>query len=133
MNRKQVIHPQRIRRIPPQFSWLDHRLVRDDHIRGRSAEALALYLFLVTVGDARGLSWYSDISLCQHLSFIPEELRTVRRELKQAGLVAYRKPVYQVLDLAPVKLPPSASTSADGSGQVYSIGEVIGQMMGGSQ
>jgi len=46
---KRVLCPERLRHVPPQFSWIDHRLVRDRHIIGRSAEALALYLLLVTV------------------------------------------------------------------------------------
>jgi hypothetical protein len=50
---KRVLCPQRLRRVPQQFSWIDHRLVRDRHICGRSAEALALYLLLVTVANVR--------------------------------------------------------------------------------
>jgi hypothetical protein len=37
-----------------------YRLVEDRHIVGRSVEASALYLFLVTVTDGQGLSYYSD-------------------------------------------------------------------------
>jgi hypothetical protein len=93
--------PQRLRCIPPQFSWVDHRLVRDGHIRGRSAPALALYLFLVTVADAEGMSWYSDAAVCRHLSWRCSELQGARAELERACLIAYRAPLYQVLDLAP--------------------------------
>jgi len=32
MVQKHLICPQRIRKIPKQFSWLDHRLVRDHYI-----------------------------------------------------------------------------------------------------
>jgi len=53
MKGRKPIVPQRRRRIPRQFSWVDHRLVRDGHVQGRSAHALALYLFLVTVSDVR--------------------------------------------------------------------------------
>ena len=95
------IAPYRLRRIPRQFSWVDHRLVRDGHIRGRSAPALALYLFLVTVADAEGLSWYSDGALCRELVWSGSELRRARAELERASLIAYRTPLYQVLDLAP--------------------------------
>ena len=52
---KRVLCRERLRRVPEQFSWIDHRLVRDRHIAGRSAEALALYLFLLTVADGQGL------------------------------------------------------------------------------
>ena len=51
-----------IRRVPEQFSWVDHRLVRERYIDGLSNSAAALYLFLVTVSDARGMSYYGDAS-----------------------------------------------------------------------
>ena len=36
----------RIRRIPEGFGWLDHRLIRDGHLRSCSTDALGLYLVL---------------------------------------------------------------------------------------
>ena len=48
---KRVLRPQRLRRVPPQFSWVDHRLVRHRHIARCSHPALALYLLLVAVCD----------------------------------------------------------------------------------
>jgi hypothetical protein len=117
--------PQRRRRIPPQFSWVDHRLVRDGHVRGRSAPALALYLFLVTVADAEGLSWYSEEALCGQLSCDQAQLHSARGELQQAGLIAYRRPVYQVLDLSPVMQMPRHG------GEAASVGEILHHIMGG--
>jgi len=75
-------------------------------VQGRSAPALALYLFLVAVADADGLSWYSEEALCRQLSCGATELQSARTELLRAGLIAYRKPLYQVLDLSPVPIPP---------------------------
>jgi len=46
---KQLINRERVRKIPTQFSWVDHRLVRERHIERCDAQALALYLFLITV------------------------------------------------------------------------------------
>ena len=60
MKTKTILCPQRLRYVPRQFSWIDQRLVRDRHIQGRSSQALALYLFLCTVADAQGSSYYSD-------------------------------------------------------------------------
>lgn len=57
---KRILCSERLRRLPGQFSWIDHRLVRKKHICGISHSALALYLFLLTVSDAEGLSYYSD-------------------------------------------------------------------------
>lgn len=92
---------------------MDQRLVRDGFIEGRSAEALALYLFLVTVGDAQGLSYYSDQALCRTLGFSPVTLGQARRELEDAGLIAYQRPLYQVLSLGckPVPTIPAVRNS----------------------
>lgn len=56
MVQKHPLCPDRIRKVPKQFSWIDQRLVRDRHIDRCSHRAAALYLFLVTVADAQGLS-----------------------------------------------------------------------------
>jgi hypothetical protein len=97
-----ILYPERLRHVPRQFSWIDHRLVRDRYIQGRSPSALSLYLFLCTVGDARGMSYYSDGAVGGLLEFTAGQLRDARGELMQAGLIAYRRPFYQVLSLEPV-------------------------------
>lgn len=69
MKWKEIVDRCRLRRVPEGFGWVDHRFVRDGHVRGRSGGALALYLFLVTVADGDGVSYYSDETLCGHLGF----------------------------------------------------------------
>ncbi len=102
---KRVLCPQRLRRVPSQFNWVDHRLVRDKHISRCSAQALALYLFLVTVADAEGLSYYSDTTISRMiLPLNPVTLSRARQELIAAQLIAYQRPLYQVLTLDPT--PP---------------------------
>lgn len=131
MRGREPIVPQRRRRVPPQFSWVDHRLVRDGHLQGRSASALALYLFLVTVADADGLSWYSDEALCRQLSCEPAQLHRDRTELQQAALIAYRRPLYQVLDLAP---GPVCLTSAERrGGEALAVGDILKSILGGAR
>jgi len=133
MRGREPILPQRRRRVPAQFSWVDHRLVREGHIQGRSAEALALYLFLVTVADADGLSWYSEPTLCRLLSWSEAQLREARRELRTAELIAYRKPLYQVLDLSPAPIVLSRKARSTG-GEAVAIGDVLhGLLVGGGQ
>ena len=124
MRGREVLNPQRRRRVPPQFSWVDHRLVRDGHVEGRSAEALALYLFLVTVSDAEGLSWYSDAALCRHLSWTPDRLAQARGELRDGALIAYRKPLYQVLDLAP-DVCTSGDRGRTSKGEAVAFGDIL--------
>ena len=96
---KRVICSERVRKIPTQFSWVDHRLVRERHIERCDAHAAALYLFLVTVADVQGLSYYSDRSLGRSLSTDSVRLSKARGDLIRAGLIAYQRPLYQVLAL----------------------------------
>jgi hypothetical protein len=100
---KQPVSPQRVRSVPKQFSWLDHRLVHDRYIEQCSHPAAALYLFLVTVSDARGLSFYGDDSIMTRLSMDFTTLETARANLIHIGLIAWKKPLYQVLSLVPVR------------------------------
>jgi hypothetical protein len=107
---KHPISLTKLRTVPRQFSWVDQRLVRERHIDQLSHEACTLYLFLVTVADAQGLSYYADSSLCQRLSMTNSELHQARQALSTRGLVAYQRPLYQVLalDVAPICATPSA-------------------------
>ena len=96
---KHLIVSDRVRRTPPQFSWVDQRLVRGNHLMKACAPAWALYLVLVTVGDQQGLSYYSDRTLARLLSLSEEALAEARRQLVAAQVIAYEAPLYQVLEL----------------------------------
>jgi hypothetical protein len=110
-----------MRRIPEQFSWIDQRLVRDHHIERADCSALALYLFLLTVADAQGLSYYADASIARILSLRPEQVAAARKGLLRAGLIAYEVPLYQVLALDPT--PPAAPMAQGGGGEVAGPGK----------
>ncbi len=99
MSSKEIICPGRLRHLPEGFGWIDHRLVRENIIGNYSCEALALYLFLLTVADEDGVSWYSDASVSCRLQLAPEAQKSARRELSEGKLIAYRRPYYQVLEL----------------------------------
>ena len=96
---KHLIDSARVRRTPRQFSWVDHQLVRGNHLMKATAPAWALYLVLVTVGDEHGLSYYADRTLARLLSLSDEGLAEARRQLLHAGVIAYEAPLYQVLGL----------------------------------
>jgi len=123
---KRVLCRERLRRVPPGFSWIDHRLVRDRYISRCSAEALALYLFLVTVGDAEGLSYYSDDSITRLLPLDAAALARARQELIAAQLIAYQKPLCQVLALGECPGARSRSTVAE----PLAIGQILSAMAG---
>lgn len=124
------IHPGRVRRIPAQFSWVDGRLVRDRHIDRCSHAAAALYLFLVTVSDAKGLSFYSDSSISQRLSMDKDVMARARSELVVNQLIAFKTPLYQVLDLDPA--PPQRPVKRNCVEDVpQSIGQILKKMLEG--
>jgi hypothetical protein len=105
MRIKRVLRPEGLRRIPQQFSWVDQRLVSDHHIERCDEAGLALYLLLVTVADAAGLSYYGDAKLAHLLSMPPARLARARADLVRGALIAYEAPLYQVLGLEPAAPP----------------------------
>jgi hypothetical protein len=130
MIHKRLIRPERLRQVPPSFSWIDHRLVRQNLIGRCDCRALALYLFLVTVADAAGLSYYSDAAIGRHLHLQAEELRAARAQLQQADLVAYQKPLYQVLSLED-SVPTPQRPDTPPSGQTRSVADILRHVLQG--
>jgi hypothetical protein len=128
---KRPLRPERLRQVPPGFSWVDHRLIRHAHLRGCSPTAWALYLFLVTVADAQGLSYYSDAAISRHLSIDAVTLATAREELVRADLIAYRQPLYQVLAL-PERSASGREAEGARSGQSQSAAEILRRALEGS-
>jgi len=120
--KKRVLNPQRLRKVPPQFSWIDHRLVQENYFVRCDHSSWALYLFLVSVADVDGLSYYSDASLMRRLKMDELQLSLSRRQLIQNGLIAYEKPLYQVLSLDPVQETRSGQVSG---------GEILRKALGG--
>ena len=121
MVQKKILRPDRLRVVPAQFSWIDQRLVRDNLLHCGEPIAWALYLVLVIVADAQGLSYYSDATLSRLLQVEPLQLTQARQQLIAGDLLAYQKPLYQVLALPPASRPASPKRS----GQALSVGEIL--------
>ena len=121
---KTLLIPARRRRVPRQFSWIHQRLVRERHIGRCTPEALALYLFLVTVADGEGLSFYGESAIGALLGWPAAQVREARAALVRADLIAFAAPLYQVLSLdaplptaavgEPAPLPPAPRARAAG-------------------
>lgn len=120
---KKPILNKRVRKVPQSFSWIDHRLVRDRHIELCSHAQAALYLFLACVSDDKGLSFYGDQSIMVRLSMDQQVLNTARSGLIKNSLIAWQKPVYQVLSLEP--------QAPDRTGLLISLGDILA--MGGEK
>ena len=119
---KHVILPNRLRKVPMSFSWIDHRLISDGYIERLCNGSAALYLFLVCAGDENGLSYYGDKSIMEKLSMDGRTLERARSEVIKAGLVAWQKPVYQVLCL-------EHSGKDRASGSPIGLGDILKKAM----
>jgi len=126
MTNKKILRPERLRQVPAQFSWVDQRLVRDNFLRRAEPAAWALYLVLVTVADAQGLSYYSDATLSRLLKMAAGQLAGARQQLVAADLVTYQPPLYQVLAL-PVAAAVPASPRL---GEALSVGDLLRRLGG---
>ena len=119
---KRLLRPERRRRLPAHFSWIDHRLVREGHLARCGPDAGAVYLFLLTVADAEGLSYYADASIVKRLALDEPRLRNARTRLIDADLIAFEPPLYQVLELP---RPPTPQPRANTASRARSIAEIL--------
>ena len=107
---KKALRPERIRCTPEQFSWIDQALVQHHLIDRCSSHSAALYLFLVTVADCEGLSYYGASTLASRLHLSEAELAAARTELMALDLIAWQAPLYQVLALPTRRAPTSPAS-----------------------
>ena len=133
---KHVLRPERQRQVPEQFSWVDQGLVQRHFIDRCEARAAALYLFLVTVCDAQGLSYYGELTLAERLHLSSQELGAARAQLIALELIAYQAPLYQVLALpghriaprTPPRGPAQQAPVRDTSASPVSLAQLYNQM-----
>jgi len=118
---KKPIYPDRIRRIVGSFSWLDHRLISDGYLHVMTRNEIPLYFFLALVGDKKGLSFYSDASICELLKMDLLEFHRARKLLVQRSLIVYKNGLFQLLQLPN---PPDRETS-NTQGNFQSIKEIM--------
>lgn len=120
---KRPLDASRVRRIGPLgFSWIDRRFVQAGLLERLDPEEILLYLFLACVADRLGLSWWADRRVSLALKLSPQDLDRARARLVERGLVAWRAPLYQVLDLS---APPSPHPGPQGPAL---IGEILRRM-----
>lgn len=98
----------RIRKIAGSFAFIEHRFLRDGFFETLTHHELLLYLFLVLVGDRRGLSYYSYDKICILLRVSVDDYILARDSLIKKDLIAFDGHLYQVLSLPkrPVREAP---------------------------
>lgn len=96
---RKPIRPERIRRIPRSFSWIDRDVLHRRCLQALTSEAILLYFFLVLVAGPEGTSFWSYRAMSKILKLTDDQLIDATRELLRADLVAFEYPIFQVLSL----------------------------------
>ena len=96
---KAPLYPDRIRQIRGSFAFIEHRLLRDGFWEGLNHYELLLYLFLVIVGDRKGMSYYSYDKICIFLKISVDDYIAARNSLIEKDLIAFDGKFFQVLSL----------------------------------
>ena len=99
MIEKRALCPDRIRGINGSFAFLEHRFLRDGFWETLSHDELLLYVFLVLVGDRKGLSYYPYDKICTLLKVTLDDYIAARNDLIQKDLIAFDGRLFQVLSL----------------------------------
>lgn len=99
MIQKQPLISHRVRKINGSFAWISHQFLRRGFWSTLSHHELLLYLFLVIVGDRRGLSFYSFDKICSLLSIDTDQYIEARNALIDKDLIAFDGYLFQVLSL----------------------------------
>ena len=87
-------------RCARSYSIVDHALYHGGYLHRLSHEALALYLFLLVVGDREGKSFHGEATVIEILRLTVTELDAARTALLSEGLIAWRRPYWWVKSLS---------------------------------
>ena len=111
---KKLLLPDRVRRPPEEgFSWVDRRFLQDYAPR-LSRDAILLYFFFTAVSDQQGLSFFGDSTIAVRLRLPEKTVCEARTELVSHDLIAWHRPLVQVLSLQPPKLQRRGSLQSLG-------------------
>jgi len=73
------------------------------------------------------MSYYADASIMRRLSMDPSTLRQARENLAHLGLIAWKKPLYQVLSLDEEKVTEAAPLP-----HPLSLKQILEEALGGA-
>jgi hypothetical protein len=105
-----VLVPDRIRKVPRSFAWIDHRIRSGGFLERMWPEDIGLYLFLALAADRHGLScWRLDRIERAVPYFDRDSLWDARTRLCELDLIEY---------------VPWRRGDPDGSYQVLSVGRL---------
>jgi hypothetical protein len=93
------LEPRRIRHPRGAYGWTDLKIVTEGYLERLEAPVAFTYLFLCTVGNCQGMSFWSHMRMARMLRLTPEAVREAIERLVDANLVASNGRVVQVLPI----------------------------------
>ena len=99
MIKKEILNPNRIRRIEGGFSFIPHRFLTDGFLVSLDQKELLLYFFLILASDRNGVSFYSYDAICSLLKLSAHDYIEAEDGLIEKDLIAFDGTIFQVLDL----------------------------------
>lgn len=106
--RVELLEPRRIRYPRRGYGWVDLRIVTDGFLERLGRDAALTYLFLCSVGDRQGLSFWGRSRMARVLGMDPPAIQSALDKLVAADLVAAKDRVVQVLPIPEHAAEPAA-------------------------
>lgn len=122
--KKRLLNRSRIRTIRGGFAFIPHRFLSDGFIKPLGPDELLLYLFLILVSDAYGLSYYGNPAICRLLKMKPSDLEYCRQSLIDEDLIAFEAPIYQVLELPGKAVEETGTSVSNPSSSPFSFSQL---------
>lgn len=133
MNHRRVLRPDSIRRLEKPFGWIPLRLVTSGLLARLHPDEKLLYLFLSTVADKYGVSFYGDRRLERELGIDSARIAEARHGLMRRQLIVVSGLTVQLLPLPalPIQPPPLRPTPTRSSRQLQPIGKILDRLLPG--
>lgn len=101
----QPLEPRRVRRPRGAYGWVELRAITQGHMEKVGSAAALTYLFLCSVGDTAGLSFWSRERMSRVLGLAAEVIEESLDKLVAADLIARQGQVIQVLPIPGATAP----------------------------
>ena len=110
--RVEPLEPRRIRYPRGAYGWVDLKIVTEGHLQALDPSSALTYLFLCTVGNREGISFWSRSRMARALSLSLETIDAALRVLARVDLIAATERIVQVLPVPvrggiPLAAPPT--------------------------
>jgi len=108
MKERHVICPERVRRIPESFSWIDREILHQGHLERLTQDEILLYFFLTLVAGPEGTSFWGYRRIAKLLKLSEDQVLRATAGLLKKDLIDFLFPTYQVLSI-----PPSSASKEE--------------------